>query len=158
MGNEEAPSLGFEPGATVSAWPGRVDVVDDLDTARYISLTTFKKDGSPVSSPVWITGSGGTYVFTTGGKAWKTLRLMRNPSVRVQVCDMRGRVRPQASTYVGTGEVAASADAVAAAERALAAKYGWQFHAIKIFEGLKGRFGRRAEAHQVAIRLSLSEG
>jgi hypothetical protein len=30
--------------------------VDELDRARYISLTTFKRDGSPVSGPVWITG------------------------------------------------------------------------------------------------------
>ena len=158
MDDEVAPSLGFEPGATVSAWPEWGDEVDDLDRARYISLTTFKKDGSPVSSPVWITGAGGTYEFTTGGKAWKTLRLLRNPSVRVQVCDMRGRVEPQASTYVGMGEVASSADAVAAAERALAAKYGWQFHGIKIFEGLKGRLSRKGDAHQVAIRLSLRDG
>ena len=75
--------------------------MDDLDRARYISLTTFKKDGSSVSSPVWITGAGGAYAFTTGGKAWKTLRLSRNPSVQVQVCDMRGRVDPQARIYVG---------------------------------------------------------
>jgi len=132
--------------------------VDDLDGARYISLTTFKKDGSPVSSPVWITGAAGTYVFTTGDKAWKTRRLLRNSSIRVQVCDMRGRVDPQAATYVGTGGVATSADAVAAAELALAAKYGWQFHATKIFEGLKGRLGRGERQEPVAIHLSLSKG
>ena len=51
--------------------------MDDLDRARYISLTTFKRDGSPVSSPVWITGVGGAYVFTTGDSAWKTRRLLR---------------------------------------------------------------------------------
>jgi hypothetical protein len=132
--------------------------VDDLDAARYISLTTFKKDGSPVSTPVWITGAAGTYAFTTGDQAWKTRRLRRDPSVRVQVCDMRVRVAPQATRYVGTGEVASSADAVAAAELALAAKYGWQFHAIRIFESMKGRFGRGPRQEPVAIHLSLGEG
>jgi hypothetical protein len=50
-----------------------------------------------------------------------------------------------------------SAGAVAAAESALAAKYGWQFHAIRIFEGLKRRLGRGERQQSVAIHLSLSE-
>ena len=131
--------------------------MNELDHARYISLTTFKKDGSPVASPVWITGAAGAYAFTTGGKSWKARRLLRNCSVEVQVCDMRGRVTPPATRYVGTGEVADSPEAVAAAERALAAKYGWQFHATRFFEGLKGRFGRGEPHEAVAIRLTLHE-
>ena len=54
--------------------------MNELDRARYISLTTFKRDGSPVSSAVWITGADGTYVFTTGSNAWKSKRLLRNPA------------------------------------------------------------------------------
>ena len=135
--HRDSPGPDTIPGGTVTAWPGRVDPVDELDGARYISLTTFKRDGSPVSGPVWITGTGGTYVFTTGDKAWKTRRLMRNASVRVQVCDMRGHVQPSATSFEGTGEVADSPDAVAAAEQALAAKYGWQFHAIKLVDALE---------------------
>jgi hypothetical protein len=53
--------------------------------------------------------------------------------------------------------VADSPEAVAAAERALAAKYGWQFHATRFFEGLKGRFGRGEPHEAVAIRLTLHE-
>ncbi|MGO9557752.1 MAG: PPOX class F420-dependent oxidoreductase [Acidimicrobiales bacterium] len=131
--------------------------MNELDSARYISLTTFKRDGSPVSSPVWITGIGGSYVFTTGDKAWKTRRLLRNPSVRVQACDMRGRVKPAATLYLGTGEVATSPAAVSAAELALAAKYGWQFKATRIVDSLKTRFGRGERQEVVAIQLSLSE-
>jgi len=151
------PGRGCMPGATVGTWPEQVDSVDDLDGARYISLTTFKMDGTPVASPVWITGAAGNYVFTTGDTSWKARRLARDSSVRVQVCDMRGRVGPQAIRYVGTGEVASSADAVAAAERALAAKYGWQFRATKIFEGLRGRFGRGERQEPVAVHLSLGK-
>jgi PPOX class probable F420-dependent enzyme len=131
--------------------------VEDLDRARYISLTTFRRDGSPVSCPVWITGAGGNYVFTTGDTAWKTRRLLRNASVQVQACDMRGRVKPGAAVYTGTGEVATSREAVAAAEQALSAKYGWQFKATKVVDGVRARFGRGADQEVVAIRLSLSE-
>ena len=131
--------------------------MSDLDQARYISLTTFKKDGSPVASPVWITGAAGTYVFTTGKTAWKTRRLLRNPAVQAQVCDMRGRVKPGARKYLGTAAVAASDDAVAAAERALAAKYGWQFKATKVVDGIKTRVRRPVERDVVAIELSLQD-
>ena len=89
--------------------------MNELDRARYISLTTFKRDGSPVSSAVWITGAVGTYVFTTGSNAWKTKRLSRNPAVEVRVCNMRGHVKPSATTYVGIGKVASSPDAVVTA-------------------------------------------
>jgi PPOX class probable F420-dependent enzyme len=131
--------------------------VDDLDRARYISLITFKRDGSPVATPVWITGTAGVYVFTTGDKAWKTRRLLRNPAVEVQVCDMRGRVKTGASKYRGNGDVATSPDAVAAAERALLAKYGWQFKATKLVDGIKARLSRGAPQQAVAVRLSLTK-
>ena len=129
----------------------------ELDTARYVSLTTFKKDGSPVATPVWITGAAGEYVFTTGDKAWKTIRLRRNPSVTVQVCNMRGRTKPHAALYVGTGESLSSSDAVGAAERALAEKYGWQFKATKIVDGFRTRFSRGPKQQVVAIHLHIDD-
>jgi PPOX class probable F420-dependent enzyme len=130
--------------------------VKELDGARYISFTTFKRDGSPVATPVWIAGAQGSYVFTTGDSAWKTKRLRANSSVQVRVCDMRGRVKPTATLYSGEGEVASSA--ISAAEQALSAKYGWQFKAIKVVDGLKTRFGRGEPQKVVAIRLSLTAG
>jgi uncharacterized protein len=135
----------------------RSRAVIELDQAKYISLTTFKRDGAPVSGAVWITGAAGNYVFTTGDKAWKTKRLRRNPAVHVRVCDMRGRVKPQATRFVGTGKVNGSADAVAAAERALAAKYGWQFKATKLVDALKGRLGWGERQEPVAVQLSLQK-
>ena len=129
----------------------------ELDNARYVSLTTFKRDGSPVSSPVWITGAAGTYVFTTGDHAWKTRRLLRNSSVQVQVCNVRGRVKSGATLYLGRGEVATSPDAVAAAEQQLSAKYGWQFKATKVVDSLKARFGRGERQEVVVIYLSLND-
>jgi PPOX class probable F420-dependent enzyme len=129
----------------------------DLDSARYVSLTTFKKDGSPKATPVWITGTGGSYLFTTGDKAWKTRRLLRNPAVEVQLCDMRGRLKPNTAIYKGTGEVQTGAESVAAAERALASKYGWQFMAAQVVDAVKLKFGRGPKQKVVAIHLVLNE-
>src|ERR1700724_2527956 len=125
----------------------------ELDRAKYISLTTFKRDGAAVSTPVWITGTEGRYVFTTGDKAWKTKRLLRNPSIEVRVCDIRGLVKPQATIHTGTGQVSSSIADVAAAERALSAKYGWQFTATKVVDSVKRRLGRGQPQEVVAIHL-----
>jgi len=129
----------------------------ELDDARYILLTTFKRDGTRVSSPVWITGSAGTYTFTTGDRAWKTRRLLHNPAVEVQACGVRGRIKPGATLYRGNGEVRTTTDAVRTAETALSAKYGWQFRATKVADRLSSRFRRGDPQRVVAIRLLLSE-
>jgi hypothetical protein len=129
----------------------------ELDAARYILLTTFKRDGTAVASPVWITGSAGTYTFTTGDRAWKTRRLRHDPTVQAQTCGMRGRIEPGASLYRGTGEVLTTAEEVRAAEAALSAKYGWQFRGIMAADRLIAIFGRSDPERVVAIRLHLSE-
>jgi hypothetical protein len=133
--------------------PGR----SELDKARYVSLTTFKKNGTAVSTPVWITGTAGRYIFTTGDKAWKTKRLLRNPAIELRVCDMRGRVKPNASVHAGTGHVSTSRADIDEAERALSAKYGWQFRGTKVVDWIKRRLGRGQTQEVVAIRLSIPD-
>jgi uncharacterized protein len=128
----------------------------ELEAARYILLTTFKRDGAAVASPVWITGSAGTYTFTTGDRAWKARRLRHNPAVQVQACGIRGGIKPGATLYRGTGEVLTTTNEVQAAEAALSAKYGWQFRATKVADRLSSTLGRSNPRGVVAIRLLLS--
>jgi uncharacterized protein len=127
----------------------------DLDQARYISLTTFKRDGTPVATPVWVTGARGRYVLTTGEGAWKTRRMRRNPAVEVRVCDARGRVRPDAVVHPGTAEISTSSADMAAADRALAAKYGWQFRATRGWVRIRRRLRGGREQGAVAVHLSI---
>jgi uncharacterized protein len=137
--------------------PSDPNGLSDLDKARYVSLTTFKRDGTAVSTPVWITGVQGRYVFTTGDKAGKTKRLLHDPAIEVQVCDMRGRVKPDTPVHRGTGGVSASNADIASAEQALSAKYGWQFRATKLLDGIKRRLGRGPIHEVVAVHLSIPE-
>lgn len=129
--------------------------MSELSDARYISLTTYKRDGSGVATPVWIARADDTYLFTTGDKAWKTRRLLHNPRVTVQVSDLRGRVASGATTYTGTGAVKPEPEAVATAERAIAQKYGWQFQATRLVDRIKTalRIGTKQEV--VAVELIL---
>ena len=127
----------------------------DLDSARYVALTTFKKDGTPVATPVWVTGSNGTYAFITGDNAWKSKRLNNNPKVTVQVSDFRGRVKPNTRVYTGTGRVDLSGEGIAAVERELTEKYSWQFKLTKLTDAIKDKLGKTVKQRSVAIHLTI---
>jgi uncharacterized protein len=129
--------------------------VDELDDAKYISLTTYKRDGTPVATPVWIARLEQGYVFTTGPATWKARRLQHDPRVQVQVCDVRGRVKPGAAIYAGTGTVHDATAAVAAAEAAIRDKYGWQFRATQVVDALRRAFHVGNGQAGVAIELRL---
>ena len=81
---------------------------------NYISLTTFRKTGVGVATPVWFAEEGGKVYVMTRSDMGKTKRIRNNPQVRVAPCTIRGKV---------TGaEVAASARILPAEEHAGARK------------------------------------
>jgi PPOX class probable F420-dependent enzyme len=132
--------------------------VDELRDAKYISLTTYKRDGTPVATPVWIAPAEQGYVFTTGPATWKARRLRRDPRVQVQICDVRGRIKPGAAIYAGTGAVKEDAATVAAAEAAIHDKYGWQFRATQVVEAVRRVFhvGKGQAGAAIELRLAPS--
>jgi hypothetical protein len=91
--------------------------------SRYILLTTFRRDGSPVGTPVWVAPLQDELVVITLADAWKVRRLRANPAVSVQPCDVRGKVDPGAPTYSGTGRVSETPGEVAAVRNAMNRKY-----------------------------------
>jgi PPOX class probable F420-dependent enzyme len=67
-----------------------------LAQERYISLTTFKRDGTPVSTPVWVAGDDGRLLVWTAADSWKVKRIKRDSRVRVAPCTASGKVRGEA--------------------------------------------------------------
>ncbi|HKN32189.1 MAG TPA: PPOX class F420-dependent oxidoreductase [Terriglobales bacterium] len=64
----------------------------ELKNQKYILLTTFRKNGVPVRTPVWFAEQDGKlYVFTnpTSGKVKRT---RNNPEVRIAPSTIRGKV------------------------------------------------------------------
>jgi PPOX class probable F420-dependent enzyme len=94
----------------------------DLDTAKYVSFTTFKKDGTAVPTPVWVVPFEGGYAFTTDTDAGKVKRIRNNPTVTVAVSDMRGRVVAGAVVHHGRAEAVDEATALRVTE-AIRKKY-----------------------------------
>ena len=58
---------------------------------RTVLLTTYRRDGTPVGTPVSIAVEGDRAFFRTYDKAWKSKRLRRNPAVTVAPSTMRGK-------------------------------------------------------------------
>ncbi|MDO3649519.1 PPOX class F420-dependent oxidoreductase [Nocardia mangyaensis] len=62
----------------------------ELETANYVLLTTFRKDGSPVGTPVWAVAREDKLYVWTVTDSWKVKRIRRNAEVTVQPCNARG--------------------------------------------------------------------
>ncbi|HEX4724182.1 MAG TPA: PPOX class F420-dependent oxidoreductase [Pseudonocardiaceae bacterium] len=65
--------------------------LERLATARYVLLTTFRKDGTAVPTPVWVARDGEELVLFTAPNAGKVKRIRRDGAVRIGPCTMRGK-------------------------------------------------------------------
>jgi len=67
------------------------DGLESLKQNKTILLTTYKRDGTPVDTPVSVAFAGERAFFRSFDKAWKTKRLRNNPRVTVAPATLRGR-------------------------------------------------------------------
>ena len=99
------------------------DKLAQFANQKYLSLETYKKDGTAVPTPLWFAQEGKVFYVYSLANAWKVKRIRNNPRVRIAPCDIRGNL---------TGEwVDAEARILDQAEadkphRLLDKKYGWQ--------------------------------
>ena len=77
--------------------------LDELAASNYVLLTTFRKDGTPVPTPVWCAQDGDALVVWTETNAWKAKRIQRNGAVTVARCTARGK--PLSAETPGQAEV-----------------------------------------------------
>ena len=102
--------------ATRSALPA-------VHAARHLLLTTFRRDGSPVPTPVWFVPDGDDlWIVTTAGSG-KVKRLRADDRVELAACTRLGR--PRSAPVRGTARVL-GADEAQVQGQALADRYGWQ--------------------------------
>ena len=62
-----------------------------VENAKTILLTTYKRDGTAVGTPVSIAFDGDRAFFRSYDKAWKTRRLRRDSRVRIAPATLRGK-------------------------------------------------------------------
>jgi uncharacterized protein len=94
-----------------------ITTLEPVRNARTVMLTTYKKDGTPVGTPVSIAFDGPHAYFRSYDKAWKARRLRRNTNVDVAACTFRGKVTGQ---HVRATATLLDAEQAKVAARALA--------------------------------------
>ena len=124
----------------------------DASGEDFYALTTFRRDGTGVSTPIWLAPAKGRWYAFTAGRSGKVQRLRRDPRVQVARSDFRGEAA--AAPTPGTARVLPDAQ-FALATNALTAKYGWKFRFFRLVSWL-GR-GRRRGGRAVGLEIVLAD-
>ncbi|MET7855767.1 PPOX class F420-dependent oxidoreductase [Streptomyces sp. NPDC005318] len=115
--------------------------LQDFDRSEYVSLTTYRKNGTPVATPVWAAADVDELFVWTRTDSWKVKRLRNDGRVVVTVCDVRGRVADGAPSAEGTARLLDEAG-TAAVRRILSRKYTWKFWLVD-WPAIVVRLGKR---------------
>lgn len=119
--------------------------LDVLGAADYVLLTTFRKDGTPVPTPVWAVRAGNELLVWSAPEAGKIKRIRRSGKVQVAPCSVRGN--PRGRSIDATARLL-PADDVRPVLDALVRKYGL----LGWLTTVMSRYGGRAGAG-IAITL-----
>ncbi len=113
-----------------------------LQRARYISLETYRKNGTGVKTPVWFAhmgeGDGESLVVVTNKDSYKVKRLRRNGDIRVAACNVNGK-KILGDWFAGQGEIITEPDTANEALRLLKRKYTWHWRIFSLASRLCGR-------------------
>jgi PPOX class probable F420-dependent enzyme len=89
---------------------------------RYLNLESYKRDGTPVQTPVWFAEEQDVLYVYTLANAGKVKRIRRNPRIRLAPCTMRGTV---IGSWVEAEATIVDATTAAHGHALLRQKYGW---------------------------------
>ena len=118
-----------------------------LPRTTYVSLTTFRRTGVPVATPVWAAPDDDALVVWTRADSGKVKRLRHTPRVTVAPCDVRGRA--QGPAVDGVAEFVAHED-WPAARASLRRTYGLRFTLLDAMSRSVHRLtGRPGERHEL---------
>jgi PPOX class probable F420-dependent enzyme len=131
-----------EQSTTAGGDSASVYAASGLDRESYISLGTFRKNGTEVRTPVWFAEAGGRIYVFSEAHVGKVKRIKGQGRVRVAGCNVRGAVH--GDWWDGDGMVVRDSAEIERGYRALHAKYGWQMKIGDFFSRLTGRIDNRA--------------
>jgi uncharacterized protein len=129
---------------------GLVDIAT-LAASKYLSLTTYRKDGDAVATPVWLVRDGDELNVITQKNSGKVKRIRNNAQVLLAPCDARGRIKgesvPGAATLLDEQRSAEVA-------KRIKARYGL-LGALLMWRGERAA-RKNPDAGQIGITIRLS--
>lgn len=126
------------------------DALAVFEREPFMSLTTFRRSGEGVPTPVWVVRDGDVLLVTTVDGTGKVKRLRHDDRVELVPCSRSGKVAPDAPRFSGRAEVLTESGDVQHVRDMLAPKYGLQFRVITLI----GRLPRRNPRAQVGLRIT----
>ena len=122
--------------------------LDALGESQYVLVTTYRKDGRTVPTPVWVVRDGDALAIWTPTQSGKVKRIRRRPVVLVGPCDFRGNLSGDQVPGIAT---VLDADATDRVRGLLKKKYG-----LMGWLTVSGSRVRRGRLGTVAIRIALT--
>lgn len=141
---------------TIERPQGRAPNLEELFPGRFLSITSFKRDGTPVATPVWFVSDGSRLYALTDLHSPKVWRIRRNPEVVVGSCRVNGRLRRK--PIPARAEVLTATADLERVQRLLSDRYKLSYRVVM----LAYRIGRRlrgdaAVADGAALAISVEE-
>lgn len=127
----------------------RLPTMDDtllerLGSGKYLLITSYRKNGTPVATPVWVVRDGDTLGVWTPADSWKVKRIRARADVLVGPCDVRGN--PTGNQAPATAGIC-DPETTARYRTLIARKYGvvgrLTLFGSRLRRGLKGTVGIR---------------
>ncbi len=116
--------------------------LEALFPGRYLSVTSFKRDGTAVATPVWFVSDGQRLFAFTDLHSAKVRRVRRNPQVLVASCRVNGKLRRE--PVAARAEVLTATPELERVQRLLLERYKVSYRFIMLFY----RLGRRLRGKQ----------
>jgi uncharacterized protein len=128
-----------------------------ISDEKYVSVTTYRKSGTTVSTTTWIVAlDAGRVGFWTSSASGKYKRLRNNPRITLQSADARGRVKAGSQSTEGTAQLVVAGADFDAIQRGIRAKYGAMV-AITRFLNSLGHLGRKFPYGDVGVVITVGE-
>ena len=110
---------------------------DQFIDQKYLSLETYKRDSTPIQTPVWFVTENDQLYITTKETTGKVKRLRNNQNARIAVCSMKGDIK---SNWVDVGlEKISEESNVEKIVKLRKKKYGFSARLISMFTSQKGK-------------------
>ena len=128
--------------------------LEALFPGRFLSVTSFKRDGTPVATPVWSVSDGERLFAFTDLHSAKVRRIRRNPHVVVASCRANGKLRREPQT--ARAEILTDTADLERVRELLLARYKLSYRLVMFGYRLGRRLrGRQSVADGAALAITL---
>ena len=111
------------------------DKLEQFSKQKYINLETYKRDNTPVKTPVWFVIDNGLVYIITRESTGKVKRLKNNQNVRIVPCSFKGEIKNEWVNGKAQKIIGSEADRAIKLRKK---KYGFAVRLSGLFTSQKG--------------------